>query len=53
MSPNFWLGIAAAQTAAHGNKSIGYRKHILSIVGGLALALLIGVGLLALAALNG
>jgi hypothetical protein len=53
MGSNFWLGIATAQTATGRNDSRGRRHHIISISGGLALALLIAGGLLIVAALNG
>jgi hypothetical protein len=49
---NFWMGIAAAQTAAAGAKHVERRHRVLSIVGGIALALLIGGGLFAAAVLN-
>ena len=49
---NFWMGIAAAQNAAAGAKSAERRHRVLSIIGGIALALLIGAGILAVAALN-
>jgi hypothetical protein len=47
---NFWMGIAAAQNAAAGTKPADRRRRVLSIVGGVALALLIG-GALFVAAL--
>jgi hypothetical protein len=43
---NFWTGIAAAQHAAASAKAADRRHRILSIVCGIALALLIGGGLL-------
>ena len=49
---NVWLGIAAAQSAAAGSKPADRRHRILSIVGGIALALLIGGGLLVAAVLT-
>ena len=49
----FWTGIAAAQNAAASTKPADRRQRVVSIVGGIALALLIGGGLLVLAALNG
>jgi hypothetical protein len=47
----FWIGIAAAQNAAL-TKSANGRHRVLSIVGGIVIALLIGAGLFILAALN-
>ena len=49
---NFWIGIAAAQHAAAGTKSADRRHRVVSIVGGIALALLISAGLFIVAALN-
>lgn len=49
---NFWISIAAAQSAVAGTKPGNRRHRILSIVGGIALALLISAGLLIVAALN-
>jgi hypothetical protein len=49
---NFWMGIAAAQNAAAGTKATDRGHRVLSIVGGIALAVLIGAGLLIVAALN-
>ncbi len=49
---NFWMGIAAAQNAVAGTKPGNRRHRVLSIVGGIALTLLIGAGLLIVAALN-
>jgi hypothetical protein len=49
---NFWIGIAAAQNAVAATKPADRRHRVLSIVGGIALALLIGAGLLIVAALN-
>jgi hypothetical protein len=49
---NFWMGIAAAQNAVAGTKPANRRHRVLSIVGGIALALLVGVGLFVVAALN-
>ena len=49
---NFWIGVAAAQGAAAGSKPADRRHRILSIVGGIALALLIGGGLFVAAVLN-
>jgi hypothetical protein len=48
---NFWMGIAAANAAAKVKPSIPAHR-ILSILAGVALALLIGAGLLIVAALN-
>jgi hypothetical protein len=48
----FWTSIAAAQAAAAGTKSTTRRHRILSIVGGISLALLIGGGLCIAAALT-
>lgn len=50
---NFWIGIAAAQNAAASTKPADRRHRVLSIVGGIALALLIGGGLFVAAGLNG
>jgi hypothetical protein len=50
---NFWLGVAMAQNAPVRTKSSNRRHRALSIVGGIALALLIGGGLFIVAALNG
>jgi hypothetical protein len=50
MSMGFLTGIAAAQHAAAGTKPADRRRRVLSIVGGVALALLIG-GALFVAAL--
>jgi hypothetical protein len=49
---NFWMGIAAAHHAVAEGKSADRRHRVLSIVGGVALALLIGAGLFIVAALN-
>jgi hypothetical protein len=49
---NFWMGIAAAQNAAAGTKPTDRGHRVLSIVGGIALAVLIGAGLFIVAALN-
>jgi hypothetical protein len=51
MDMGFWAGIAAAQNAASGTKSAS-RHRVLSIVGGIAIALLIGGGLFLAAVLN-
>jgi hypothetical protein len=42
---NFWIGVAAAQNAAAGTKPPDRRHRVLSIVGGITLAVLIGAGL--------
>jgi hypothetical protein len=52
MSLGFLTGIAAAQNAAASTKPANRRHRVLSIVGGIALALLIGGGLFVVAALN-
>jgi hypothetical protein len=52
MDMGFWAGIAAAQNAAAGTKPASRRHRVLSIVGGIALALLIGGGLFLAAVLN-
>jgi hypothetical protein len=49
---DFWMGVAAVQNAAAGTKPADRRHRVLSIVGGIALALLIGGGLFIVAALN-
>ena len=49
---SFWMGIAAAQNAAAGTKPAGRGHRVLSIVGGIALALLIACGLLFVMALS-
>jgi hypothetical protein len=49
---NFWMGIAAAHHAVAEGKSADRRHRVLSIVAGVALALLIGAGLFIVAALN-
>jgi hypothetical protein len=47
---NFWMGLVAAQTAAGDAKPVDRRQRILSVLGGIALALLIGGGLFLAAA---
>jgi hypothetical protein len=42
---NFWVGLLAAQTAASDIKPANRRHRVLSAIGGIALALLIGAGL--------
>ena len=50
---NFWFGIAAAQNVAAGAKKNADQRHrVLSIVGGIALGLLIGAGLFIVSVLN-
>jgi hypothetical protein len=53
MDMGFWAGIAEAQNAAAGTNPANRRHRVLSIVGGIALALLIGGGLFVVAGLNG
>jgi hypothetical protein len=50
---DFWMGIVAAQNAAAGTKPAGRGHRILSIVGGIAVTLLIVGGLMIVGALNG
>jgi hypothetical protein len=50
---DFWMGIAAAQNAAAGTKPAGRGYRVLSIVGGITVALLIVGGLMIVGALNG
>jgi hypothetical protein len=49
---NFWIGLLAAQSTAGDTKPADRRHRILSIVGGIALVLLIGAGLFVAAALT-
>jgi hypothetical protein len=49
---NFWMGFVAAQTAAADAKPADRRLRVLSVLGGIALALLIGGGLFFAAALT-
>jgi hypothetical protein len=49
---NFWMALLAAQRTAGDTKPADRRHRILSIVGGIALALLIGAGLFVAAALT-
>jgi hypothetical protein len=49
---SFWMGIAAAQNAVAGTKSTARGHRVLSVLGGVGLALLIGAGLVIMAALN-
>ena len=50
---DFWMSILAAQKAAAGTKPANSRHNVLTIVGGIALGLLIGAGLFIAAALHG
>ena len=49
---NFWMGLLAAQTAAADTKPADRRQRVLSVLGGIAIALLIGGGLIIAAALS-
>jgi len=49
---NFWMGLLAAQTAAADTKPGDRRQRVLSVLGGIAIALLIGGGLFIAAALT-
>jgi len=49
---NFWIGLLAAQAAASDVKHATRRQRVLSVVGGIALAFLIGAGLFIMAALT-
>jgi hypothetical protein len=49
---NFWIGLLAAQAAAGDTKPSDRRQRVLSVLGGIALALLIGGGLFIAAALT-
>jgi hypothetical protein len=49
---NFWMALVAAQTTAADTKPARRRRRVLSAVGGIALALLIGAGLFIAAALT-
>jgi hypothetical protein len=49
---NFWMGLVAAQTAAGDAKPLDRRQRVLSVLGGIAIALLIGGGLFLAAALT-
>jgi hypothetical protein len=49
---DFWMSIAVAQNVATGTKQVGRRHRVLSIIGGVAIAALIGAGLFVVAALN-
>jgi hypothetical protein len=52
MGGGFWMGILAAQRAASGTKAADRRHRVLSMVGGIALALVIGAGLFIVAGLT-
>jgi hypothetical protein len=49
---NFWMALLAAQTDAADAKPADRRRRALSVLGGIALALLIGAGLFIAAALT-
>jgi hypothetical protein len=49
---NFWVALLAAQTAAADTKPADRRHRVLSVLGGITLALLIGGGLFIAAALT-
>ena len=49
---NFWMALLATPTAADDTKPASRRRQILSAVGCIALALLIGAGLFIAAALT-
>lgn len=49
---NFWMALLAAQTGAADTKPADRRHGVLSVLAGIALALLIGAGLFIAAALN-
>jgi hypothetical protein len=49
---SFWIGLLAAQTAASDVEPGSWRQRVLSVVGGIVLAFLIGAGLFILAALT-
>ena len=48
----FWMALLAAQTAAADTKPASRSRRVLSVVCGIALALLIGAGLFIAAALT-
>jgi hypothetical protein len=50
---SFWISILAAQKAGAETKPAGRRHRIFQIVGGIAVGLLIGVGLLIAEMFNG
>ena len=49
---NFWMALLAAQTAAADTKPADRRQRLLSVFGGVAIALLIGGALFIAAALT-
>ncbi len=49
---NIWMALLAAQTDAADSKPADRRRRSLSVLGGVALALLIGAGLFIAAALT-
>jgi hypothetical protein len=49
---NFWMALFAAQTAAADATPVDRRHRILSVLGGVALTLLIGGGLIIVGALT-
>ena len=49
---NFWMGLLAAQAADDDAKPVHRRQRVLSVLGGIALALLIGGGLFIAATLT-
>ena len=49
---NFWMGLVATQTAAGDTKPTNCRQRVLSVLGGIAIALLIGGSLFIAAALT-
>jgi hypothetical protein len=48
----FWMSVVAAQKSAAGNKPANRRYYVLQILGGIAVALLVGVALLIAATFN-
>ena len=50
---SLWISVLAAQKAAEGIKPADRRHRVRSMLGGIALAMLIGAGLLVAAALYG
>ena len=49
---NIWMALLAAQTDDADSKPADRRRRVLSVLGGVALALLIGAGLFIAAALS-
>jgi hypothetical protein len=49
---NIWMALLAAQTDTADSKPADRRRRVLSVLGGLGLALLIGAGLFIAAALS-